>query len=311
MLFGRYQISCELETEGFLPSFKGSTFRGAFGAALKRAVCAARQSECKACLLSSRCLYAQTFERQSPSTSLRQAAPPHPYVIEPLDDLSTRYAPNAPFAFDLLLFGEASSYLPYFVYAFQLMGERGIGQYTGRGAGRFRLTGVTNAGVELFDAAANKLAPFQPTQIPWPTLAEDDNTVGEVTLQLVTPLRLKSNNQFSAQLPFSLLTRAALRRISGLFATYGGGEPPLDYRGLTHRASAVQTVNASLKWSEMERYSNRQHEAMLFGGMTGSVTYRGALAPYRPLLELACDWHLGKQTTFGLGKIACIWSPLG
>lgn len=308
MLFGRYHISCTLETEGFLPSFKGSTFRGAFGAALKRAVCAARQTECSACLLSERCLYAQTFERQAPSNSLRQAAPPHPYVIEPQGDQSTRFAPNAPFAFDLLLFGDTNSYLPYFVYAFQLMGERGIGQYTGRGAGRFRLTGVTSAGVELFDPAANKLAPFQPPAIPWPTLVDDD-TVSEVTIELMTPLRLKSHNQFSAQLPFPLLIRAALRRISGLFATFGSGEPPLDYRGLTHRAATIETVTASLTWNELERYSNRQHEAMLFGGMTGSVTYRGALAPYRPLLEHACDWHLGKQTTFGLGKIACTWSP--
>lgn len=306
MFFGRYQISCTLETEGFLPSFKGSTFRGAFGAALKRAVCAARQAECSACLLAGRCLYAQTFERQSPSDSLRQAAPPHPYVIETLDDQATRFPPNAPFSFDLLLFGETNSYLPYFVYAFQLMGERGIGQYTNRGAGRFRLCGVTNQGVNLFDPVANKLAPFQPTPVPWPTLSDDDRS-SEVTLQIVTPLRLKNNNQLQAELPFQILIRAALRRISALFATYGSGEPPLDYRGLTHRAALIETVASTLNWTEMERYSNRQHEKMLFGGMTGTVTYRGAIAPYRPLLELACDWHLGKQTTFGLGKIACTW----
>ena len=115
MHFGRYQISCTLESEGFLPSFKGSTFRGAFGAALKRAVCAARQAECGSCLLAARCLYAQTFERQAPSESLRQAAPPHPYVIETLDDQTTRFSPHAPFSFDLLLFGETNSYLPYFL----------------------------------------------------------------------------------------------------------------------------------------------------------------------------------------------------
>ena len=306
MHFGRYQISCTLESEGFLPSFKGSTFRGAFGAALKRAVCAARQAECGNCLLAARCLYAQTFERQAPSESLRQAAPPHPYVIETLDDQTTRFSPHAPFSFDLLLFGETNSYLPYFVYAFQLMGERGVGQYTNRGAGRFRLCGVASQGVNLFDPIANKLAPCQPPTIPWPLLSNDE-TPGEVTLQLITPLRLKNHNHLQAELPFQLLIRAALRRISSLFATYGSGEPPLDYRGLTHRAALIATVASDLNWTEMERYSNRQQEKMLLGGMTGTVTYRGALAPYRPLLELASDWHLGKQTTFGLGKISCIW----
>lgn len=56
------------------------------------------------------------------------------------------------------------------------MGERGIGQYTGRGAGRFRLCGVTSLGVNLFDPSANKLAPFQATTVPWPLLTNDATT---------------------------------------------------------------------------------------------------------------------------------------
>jgi hypothetical protein len=35
MQYGKYQFSCFFETEAELPPYKGSTFRGVFGIALK------------------------------------------------------------------------------------------------------------------------------------------------------------------------------------------------------------------------------------------------------------------------------------
>lgn len=46
MQIGRYDFNCTMLDDAFLPPYKGSTFRGAFGGALKRAVCVARQQEC-------------------------------------------------------------------------------------------------------------------------------------------------------------------------------------------------------------------------------------------------------------------------
>ncbi|MBM4289801.1 MAG: CRISPR system precrRNA processing endoribonuclease RAMP protein Cas6, partial [Deltaproteobacteria bacterium] len=97
--------------------------------------------------------------------------------------------------------------------------------------------------------------------------------------------------------------RAALRRLATLNQHYGGGEPPLDYRGLVARAQAVAITNSSLRWFDWERYSNRQDKAMFMGGMVGAITYQGNLAEFLPLLRYAEKVHLGKATTFGLGKI--------
>ena len=41
---------------------------------------------------------------------------------------------------------------------------------------------------------------------------------------------------------------------------------------------------------------------MLMGGMVGFITYEGELAEFLPLVEFCEKVHLGKQTTFGLGK---------
>ena len=93
-----------------------------------------------------------------------------------------------------------------------------------------------------------------------------------------------------------------LRRVSSLLAVYGNGEPDIDYKGLVQRAAAVQTTQSDLKWFDWRRYSLRQEREMLMGGMTGSVVYRGLLAEYLPLIDICRRIHIGKQTTFGLGK---------
>ena len=64
MLYGRYHFFCPLETEAILPPYKGSTFRGVFGHALKKVVCALKRQECPQCLLKEKCVYALVFETQ-------------------------------------------------------------------------------------------------------------------------------------------------------------------------------------------------------------------------------------------------------
>jgi hypothetical protein len=45
------------------------------------------------------------------------------YVIEPTATTQTRYPAGDLFEFTLLLFGEFTDYLPYFIYAFESMGD--------------------------------------------------------------------------------------------------------------------------------------------------------------------------------------------
>ena len=121
---------------------------------------------------------------------------------------------------------------------------------------------------------------------------------------LDTPLRLKFQNHINADLPFHVLIRSALRRISSLFTCYAGEEPNIDYKGLLDRASEIQIIDNQLGWYDWERYSNRQKKRMMLGGMTGAIVYEGRLAEYLSLLEACSLLHLGKNTSFGLGKFS-------
>ena len=69
------------------------------------------------------------------------------------------------------------------------------------------------------------------------------------------------------------------------------------------RAEEVRIVENRLSWFDWKRYSNRQERRMLMGGMVGSLAYEEKLRGFLPLLEICAKVHLGKNTSFGLGKI--------
>lgn len=304
MKAARFEFHTTLTTDGRLPRWKGSTFRGGFGWALRRAVCVTRGRECRDCLLASRCLYARTFEadlRKGPDG--RAPSPPLPYVIEPPEDPRQEYRAGDPLRFSLILLGDTVDMLPYFVYAFQLMGEEGLGRRADGSRARYRIDQVTQRDRILYDGETRTLSPVDPLELRIGTLPDGGN--GRLTVTLQTPLRLKRNNELAADLPFEDLVRGVLRRIATTFQEFGEGEPPLDYRGLVFRAKNVRTVRSGCRWEDPPRYSNRQKERMLMGGLVGDLLYEGEIAPYLPLLELASFLHIGKQTTFGHGRFTC------
>jgi hypothetical protein len=316
MRYGKYVFSCRLKSDAILPAYKGSTFRGVFGIALKRVVCALKLQECKDCLLRHKCVYFLAFETHRDEydgqESKRIASPPHPYVIEPSLETKTRYSSGEPFEFALILFGQINDYLPYFIYAIEQMGMIGIGKKVdGRRAG-FVLESIATEKKEVIYSHDDKKIRngnfcHSLSLIDAAHGEDDDARYLEITIE--TPLRLKFKNKLEATLPFHVLTRAALRRISSLYEHYGNGEPSLNYRDLVRRAEEVEIVRSDLKWIDWKRYSNKQEQSMLMGGITGAVTYTGNLGAYLPLLRLCEKFHLGKQTTFGLGRftISKVW----
>jgi len=299
VLFGNYRFQVVLEDQAILPPFKGSTFHGVFGVALKTVVCALKRQECPQCLLRDNCVYSLVFEMPK----YRGPSPPHPFVIEPPAREDTHLQPGDILEFDLLLFGWANQQLPYFVYAFETMGGIGVGRKLNGRRARFLLERVTVGGTSIYDPQQRTLTPPQPLSLELPLPLPRDSRLSRVTVILETPLRLKHLNRLQAELPFHLLIRALLRRLAALYNRFGSGEPPLDYRGLVARAQVVKIASSNLGWHDWRRYSNRQEQAMLLGGMVGEVTYEGELAEFLPLLRLAEMIHLGKATAFGLGKI--------
>ncbi len=306
MYFGKYVFNCTMKDDSLLPVFTGSTFRGAFGHALKRVVCALKHEQCSRCLLIDRCVYAKVFET-SPGGGLPTGpSPPHPFVIEPPLSGDRGFRRGESFVLGLLLFGEAAELLPYFFYAIKQMGEAGIGRRLNGHRPRFSLESITSRGIILYQTWTDCMSSASAERMELDDFLRGRERCNKVTVVVETPLRLKHDNRLQGEIPFHVLIRAALRRIADLSNHFGDGEPPLDYSGLVRRAGTISTVHSDLEWTSLRRYSNRQKRTVSIGGVLGSMTYQGELGEFLPVLKYCERVHMGKATTFGFGKIRVI-----
>jgi hypothetical protein len=311
-----FRFTLEAIERLWLPPYKGSALRGGFGHVFKRTICVQPQvTECEGCLLTGSCAYAYLFETRPPPDSevLRtHRAVPRPFVIEPPLDRRQEYAPGERMAFGLVLVGRAADYLPHFLVVFRELGEAGLGRPvdSGRGwrRGKYALWDVVGVhpltgqeepvyggevllGTGLHVTAAEVAA--------W----AEGLPVDRLTVRFLTPARLKHEGEFAQDaVPFHVLVRALLRRVSSLAYFHCGTQWETDYRGWVERAQGVEAVDTHLSWMEWGRRSGRQKRRIEMGGVVGSVTYAGDLAPFRPLLALGALVHVGKGAVFGNGQ---------
>ena len=299
-----YTFHCCFTSEAKLPGYLGSTLRGALGWALRKTSCALRRRQCADCLLREQCTYAWIFEteRYSAGDERTVNARPHPFVLQPGENRESMQ-PGDSFSFSLLLLDRAIDLLPQIVYAVRLMGESGIGVNRRQGLGRFDIQKIL-AGDEVCCHASDNILHL-PDHVEKIRLEQQPvSDISSVSIRMQTPLRLKHHNRLNLDLPFHVLVRACLRRLSALEDAYGGGEPDLDYRGLVAKAQQVKIQESQIRWQQLFRWSNRQQRKISLSGLGGSITYHGNLSEFIPVLRYCEQVNIGKQTVFGLGKIA-------
>ncbi len=290
-----------------LPEYKGATFRGGFGAAFKKVTCIQRRKPCPECLLRQKCLYLSVFESQRFETTVARhtSHDPHPFVLEPPLDTRTVFQPGENLTFNLVLIGRGIDYLPYFVIAFQELGDMGLGVRNSR----FELLRVDNlaaSGVAepIFDAGtaalSGNLKPITYTDVAREVPSANPS---RIVVDFATPMRLKLNGKLAREIDFALLVRSVLRRLSWLAELHCGRKWDVDYPSLVKQAAEnVRTVSSKLQFLDLKRYSTRQEVTLGMGGLVGTVSFEGELAPFLPCLKLGEYLHVGNNTAFGLGK---------
>jgi len=300
-----------------LPEYKGAALRGGFGHVMKKVCCLMpSQRVCENCQMPASCAYAYIFETPQPNTAaaerpIEATNLPHPFVILPPLTPAEVLLPGAPLTFQLTLIGKGIDFLPYFIYAFDELGRAGIG----RGRGRYQLERVTDnlGGKEIYAHATKTLTgDFVTRQFADLCAATQMETAETLTLQFLTPTRILDQNKTASELPFDLLMRGLLRRGSLLAKIHCGDEWSLDYGALLAMArTQVRNVRSELRPASWERFSTRQQRRMRFDSFIGRVQYAGALAPFLPFIQLGQFIHLGKNTTFGMGKYEIVAPETG
>ena len=309
--YQNYKFTIEASEPLALPDYKGSTFRGAFGNAFKRVVCALKRNDCRECLLKTRCVYVYVFETSPPEgTDImgmnKYEAVPHPFVIEPPEENKRAYNNGDILHFNLILAGKGIDYLPYFLYTFEELGRIGIG----KGRGKYKFLSVRDGDDPVYSIedrvlrnTASKELHIQEDFEPGADTDSDLDLNETITLRFLTPARIKHQRSLAVELDFHILIRSLLRRLCLLYYFHcGGKEPSWDYKGIIKEAEKIAIEKDSLAWRDWERYSSRQDVRMKMGGVMGEVTYKGNLKPFTSILKAGSMLHIGKGTSFGLGK---------
>jgi len=316
--YQKFNLTIEAREPLILPHYKGSTFRGGFGNTFKRVVCALRKKDCKDCLLKARCVYAYVFETSPQGDTQimnmnKYEKIPHPFIIEPPLGIEREYKPSESLSFNLILVGRALDYLAYFIYTFKELGESGIG----KGRGRYELKTVKSyeLGVEIehkqiYSSDTKTISPFETAVITIGNKMQEYRASDSqsLTLKFCTPARIVYQRRLVSTLEFHILIRSLMRRLCLLYYFHCKAEAPLwDHNDLIKRAEEVIIEKNSLRWWDWERFSKRQNERMKMGGVIGEITYKGDIEPFLPILKAGEILHLGKGTSFGLGKYEIRW----
>ena len=269
MVFYKINISFKKDA----PYFIGSQIRGAMGYALKKVVCINPSFKCDGCFAQDNCLYYDFYERVGVY---------HKYRL----DFTLG---NPTYDFNFYLFEDSTKALPYVISAFYKL-------FTEIGLGADRET-TNNFSIKVNDKDVYKDGSFSLEGIEPQSWSEDFEYKDKVSLKLITPLRIKSNNRFvrsAKELDIKGLINSIYQRqrmLQGLERAKLPFEPK------------VEISDAFVNFKDLNRYSNRQKGKLKIGGLLGYIELKNIDKESYMLLKVAELIGIGKQTTFGLGKV--------
>jgi len=310
LYLAKYRFTLRARETLILPAYKGSTLRGGFGSVFHKLICVNKNKDCSNCLLRDKCIYSYIFETSPPPDSPRLSkyrSIPRPFILEPPLEEKRKYEKGDVLSFNLILIGKAIDYLPYFIFAFQELGEIGLGKEKAR----YELVKVEFVKESLKDPPETKTIYDGQTQTLKDINARIDLSYifsslklfgDSLTLRFLTPTRIKYQGSYTSHPQFHIVLRSLLRRLSSLLYFHCGEELDVDYKEMIKEAQRIRTLEAEVDWIDWERYSGRQEQKMKLGGFIGRVTYQGNITKFLPFLRIGEYTHLGKAVVFGLGK---------
>jgi len=297
----RIRIGVRFLGEGIVSAFWGPTLRGGFGAALRQIACSLRRTSCAECPLSSACAYGYLFETPiTPSDTImrKYTHAPHPFVFEPPLGQAQGTRSSATASISMVLVGRSIHYSPYILLALQELGQRGLGrEHVPFEVGEL----VDEAGSALFrKAEGTHLAPLTATELP---LEPGSPASSSFSIHFDTPVRIQAGGRVVRSPSLLDIVSNLSRRLFLLHHFHDDTTAPVASEPFLEAARAATLVESDLCWIDRKRYSTRQQRSVPLGGSLGSVTYHGDVGILEPLLRAGEYVHVGKNATFGLGKL--------
>ncbi|HQA57599.1 MAG TPA: CRISPR system precrRNA processing endoribonuclease RAMP protein Cas6 [Acetivibrio sp.] len=310
--FSRFRVVAKFLEDANLPRFKGAMLRGGFGVNLREMVCVNRGEVCEQCFLSPKCGYSVVFEsRKEKQENLFYTINmiPRPFVIDvPLFDKDF-YRAGETIDFYITVIGDALDYTPFLIAAFMRFMNKGIGKERIKAEIEYiAYEDVLNQHeTVIFDGKSKCLVGNYKDRVTFGSIREKYSLpmVNRITVSFKTMTRIVKEGKISNSFEFESFKRSLLRRISMLYCYYCGDKEDEINRKLidliNKKCDIVVTEDKRL-WRDWKRYSTRQKKEIYLGGLVGDIKIEGDLTELYPYILLGQYLHVGKNSTFGLGK---------
>ncbi|AIL32870.1 CRISPR system precrRNA processing endoribonuclease RAMP protein Cas6 [Basilea psittacipulmonis] len=295
MDIARFRFSFQVTEPISLPEYAGSKLRGAFGRALRMISCMTKQKDCHACPLYRSCPYPQIFEKPAPLEHHLQkfSQVPNAYVIEPSQWGRAHYEVKDILYFDMVLFGRAIFQMPLIAYAWKRAFEREVGH------GKAELIDV-----HYLSPNGNVISIYEEDKIVLPSIEtiEMPTPSDKLVLNLHTPLRLQHNGQplNNTQVTIERFVITLAKRLILLAEFHADQKLEIDFAELKEAIAQLKDEK-QLYWKNWTRYSSRQKQTMVLGGLMGTWELSDVSPLIYELIYLGQWLHCGKNATFGLG----------
>jgi hypothetical protein len=135
-----------------------------------------------------------------------------------------------------------------------------------------------------------------------------DRPVDRLCIEFETPAWIEVRGRISEELTFQGLFRALARRITTVTALHGAlpADHDCTFSGLDAAAAEVRVTERRLRLVSWQRLSVERGERHTLRGLLGAIEVEGDLTALVPWLRWGEILHVGKATSFGLGRMRVV-----
>lgn len=266
-----------------LPPYLGSTLHGVIGWALQ----------------TNRDTYHYLFENARKPIEGRDIV--NPYILDP-PRYHAVYHKGEELRFQFTLLGTAVNYAADFVRALVETESFGLGV----GRKKFDLMEIMH-GTQLATIWTKEKTNIVRNIETEPLLDEMQINSTHCVVTLLTPLRIRRRGTLLTQIDFQTIIRNITNRILRLTERYGGFVDKEAVNEVCEYSKQIRMTACEISLCSIERYSTRKDSKLDWSGLMGTMAYEGKLDLFTPWLNAACVLHLGRNVTFGYGKMDAIF----
>ena len=293
--FQKYKFKIKLREKTKPDIYPSFVFRSILGKELKNMSCLFKGRKCELCDLQMQCAYSFIFEtpvdKNNEFLKGRNRAS-HPFILSIPEALNKEIEE---INLELTLLGRSIDYLPYIYHSLKRAEKNGI--FRSRVPFKIEDVSIDNKSILERD---DKIEIINENKF-W--MLDNENGIHskkQCSIQFVSPLRVKKKGRYISDVKYELLIESISRRIKILNSIYGSEKKSEDFNWNL----LPKKVKTDLIWQDLKHYSSRQKNLMKLGGLIGTTIIEGEFNPFEEsLLKAAELFHIGKNISFGLGKI--------